>query len=83
VALKEINKESDIKLQLEFVGAGNLSEGTELRFSNHGEKKSQTQAGGLNGMIPRAISEAFWAVLEWVVVLGGCLAAAGGVRLRR
>jgi hypothetical protein len=32
-------------------------------------------------MIPRAISEAFRAVLEWVVVLGRCLAAAGGVRL--
>jgi hypothetical protein len=32
-------------------------------------------------MISRAISEAFWAVLEWVVVLGRCLAAARGVRL--
>jgi hypothetical protein len=49
VALKEINKNSDIKLELEFIGPGEFSESTELRFSNHREKKCQTQAGGLNG----------------------------------
>ena len=39
-ALKEINKHSDIQ-RVGIHRAGTLSEGTELRFSNHGEKHAK------------------------------------------
>jgi hypothetical protein len=44
-ALKEINKHSDIQLELEFTGAGSLSEGAELRFSDYGEKTCEKLGG--------------------------------------
>ena len=50
VALKEINKQSDIQLELEFVGRGAFRKVLSLGFSNRGEKKCQRQGNGLKSL---------------------------------